>query len=439
MVVFINLVLYLKTLGYTFCSDDATMAGLTPPKTNWFMRQFYTIMGHWYWEPFSAHCWTLILHIIVCLLVNKVFGFYTAALFSVLPANHMVSIWISGKGYSLSAIWGLLMWIFPVLAPAFWYLNLNCFSVSLSLFPLVFIGAKYWPVSLLMVILFMHFKRIKKMRNSSGRSEEMENFYFRKIIIVIKTFGYYFKLGVTGRPLCHWHNLLSGFGLNEYNNKLAYKIDKDFWVGIITLAIFAYPLAKGWPCAWWFCINIGMWCNFITLSSQISERYMYFAAIGLCAFMVKLIFLLPAPFGICCFIFIFGWHSSRIFSFQPAYKNDFWLVEYVLLEQWDNIRTRLFRAMHKFQNKEYWGALLDYSVIYALNPYDFKILYNMANMYLALGDLEKAEEYLDKALLNIYKNGQQDTAIRYVKETREYIKQAQTEGSTEASKIRIFK
>lgn len=142
--------------------------------------------------------------------------------------------------------------------------------------------------------------------------------------------------------------------------------------------------------------------------------------------------------GLLFFAVIFTFYIVRLSLFLPAYKNDFWHIEFNLIEQWDNLRARFARAYHKFKLKEYRGAYFDYMVVYQKYPNDFKLNYNIANMLLAQGLIDEAEKYIGQAEQNFYQNNEKPLAEKLIADIREVITDAREQGSVAENRIRIL-
>jgi len=161
-----------------------------------------------------------------------------------------------------------------------------------------------------------------------------------------------------------------------------------------------YGMFNGWiPLTWglfFFSVNIAMWCNFVTYQQQISERYLYLANIGMMYALASVIIHYPLVIT----VFITG-YLVRLWYMMEMYLNDYWAVEYSIIECKSMHYMWLMRGVKKFMVKDYMGALMDFNEALLYKPYDLKILFNLATTTFILGDIVKAKEYLVKAKENI--------------------------------------
>lgn len=334
------------------------------------------------------------------------------------------------------------MLLVPQVAPLFFLPVFLYGFPGLYLFPLIFLTTKYWYWAFLALMVFADRRKALagKLANK-GLSTEMTAVRLRKLILFAKTYGYYFRLGFIARPLCLYHNLLHGFGLSKEYNRQAYKLDKDFWVGAAILYFAATNILFNFERSFgllWFSICIAQWCNIITISQYVAERYLYFANIGLMYTLAKCITYLPQPYQNYLLIGVLAYYITRLWYYMPAYKNDFWHIEFNLIEQWDNLRARFSRAYHKFKLREYRGAYFDYMVVYQKYPRDFKLNYNIANMLLAQGLIDMAEKHIKIAARNIYQNDEKPLAKKLIADTEAVIADARQQGSVAMNKVQIL-
>ena len=164
---------------------------------------------------------------------------------------------------------------------------------------------------------------------------------------------------------------------------------------------FVHSIRTGWtPLTWglfWFTINIAMWCNFVTYQQHVSERYLYLANVGIMYALASVIINYPILIG----MFIIG-YMVRLWYLTDMYKNDYWAVEYTLMEQKDMHYMWIMRGVKKFCARDYVGCLYDFNEAYQHKPYDLKVLTNLATINLILGNTEQARKHLEEAKNNIY-------------------------------------
>lgn len=447
IIIFLNLLFYWRTLKYYYVCDD--VPGVVEDKTEilLYKKIWQELRGQGYYNRIRAHSFTLLFHTIVCVLIYLALGrnnvsFICALLFAVNPSNNQVSIWLSGKPYSPATIGALISYIFPILIPGLWYFASFYICGVTYFFPLVFIRTPYWPCIFLAIIPFLKYKHIVKQRGYEGRNKELTTFKLKKIILFFKSYGYYFVLGLCPFRLGVHHNYLTGISVHPEYDKENYRIDKYFWIGVIVLYVLVTNFIWNWsPTVFgllWFSICIAQFCNLVSLQMTIAERYLYLANIGLMYMLAQMIMGVVYPFNAFIFLVIFTAYSIRLLLYMPSYKNDFFQIEYNLIEQWDNIRARLFRARMKFRQNEFMGAYLEYMVLYKLYPWDFKVLYNLSMMSLAIGNLKGAEDFISEAERNIYKNEDSARARQLIAEVRTTIEDTQKNNGVAVNRLNVL-
>ena len=418
LIAVLNLIVYYKTLFYGYVGDDVERSERKDPEfKNRYHRWWIQFIGLRHINSMVSHFITLITHTVCCLMIYLALGrnnlsFLTAILFSINPVNMQGSIWISGRNYVTSSILTLGMWMFPFISWIF-YTATSHFAVNAWFAPLVFLGTKHWYMVGIIPVVWLITSNNRttlhrKLWETGGlktTNTEMRAIKVQKIIPFVKTYLYYFVLCIFPWTLGLEHNFLRGFGTNKTDNEKGYKMNWVFWTGLtlfLSVCVSSvYCIFNGWhPAIWglfWFTVNIAMWCNFVTIQQQISERYCYIAAIGLMYALANVIIHYP----ILITDFIVG-YLIRLWFVSDIYINDWWAVEYSIREEKKGYQMWLMRGIKKFMAKDHMGALYDFNEAYIHKPYDLKILFNLATVTFILGDVVKAREFLEKAKVNVY-------------------------------------
>ncbi len=397
LIILINLLLYNRTLRYGGVCDDIPVYNnpITMPK-GW-MYFWYHLQGRKYTSWKLAHVQVLAVHTIVCVLIYMAFGSnymsaVAALLFSVNPVNNQCSIWISGKGYAQNTLCALLMWIFPHWAIIPYLYGTYFCGHGIILFPLVFLFTKYWYISGLVLLgLFREYQRIfDKNPNSKFNTESNEELRLirpRKLIVMFKTLGYHFFNCIFAFRICFYHKYLFLHGVSKETNKESYKIDKFFFLGIGVILLTLYTRNIGLI---WFCLTILQWCNFISFNQTIAVRYAYLSNVGLTWFVASLIHPYLA-------LMLFVYYATKLSLFHKFYESEYWAIEHSCWEQPDFFYPWQNRAVHCFQNNNFHGALGNMIKANELRPNDWKITYNLIQLYMLLGNLPAAKEFYKKA------------------------------------------
>ncbi len=214
--------------GYCIDDEDVFKQDKTP-KNKW-QKLYWQIRGIKYSDPQVEHLISIIIHLINCELIYFAFGhiakdlipnsyqvsFLTALFFAVNPAGMQGSVWLSGKGYSISTMFILLMWW---ICPLF-YLATVPFSFNALFAPLLFIRKQWWWI--LLIPIYRHLAKgekrvaLERLDSATGKGRE---FSFKKAIIAIKTLGYYTCLALFPVRLGIYHTFLYTYTLTEADNR----------------------------------------------------------------------------------------------------------------------------------------------------------------------------------------------------------------------------
>jgi len=416
------------------CDDIPVFNGKMEMPTGW-MKFWYHLYGRKYTSWKMAHWQTFCIHIINCMLIYKAFGanntsLIAALLFSINPINNQCSIWLSGKGYSLNLTCALLMWIFPLASPLIYIYAPYFQGPSILLFPLVFLFTPYWYLVFLIPLgLWREWARIfdKKNPNSKYNTEsnkELQTLAPRKVIIIFKTIGYYFINTIFALRLGFYHKYLFLHGVSKETNKASYKIDKFFFIGIAVVLATLISRNIG---LWWFVVTIAIWTNGISFNQTITNRYAYLPNCGLTIFIASILSYYP-PLA----YMLFTYYATKLIAFIPFYKSEYWSIEYACYEQPDFFYPWQNRAVHCFQNRNYHGALGNMTKCNELRPNDWKIVYNLSQIYMMLGNLKAAREFFTQAQkCNIDGREEQigrlmDRLDKWLKEIEEKAKESKT-------------
>jgi hypothetical protein len=148
---------------------------------------------------------------------------------------------------------------------------------------------------------------------------------------------------------------------------------------------------------------------------------------------------LPSPFSYIILTAFFTYYSTRLWSYRESYSNEYWMIEHNVLEQKDCHYAWVARGINKFFIADFDGALRDFGEARLQNNKDFKQNFNMAIMFLALGDIPHCEEYLKHAEETLYEGNEQQQWDEFVGYTWGLIEKAKKDGKLEISSLRIIK
>ena len=446
-IILVIIIVYFKTLFYNYVCDDFKVAYRTKKKDgNLFFKIWQEIKGTSYYNPKRSHLIVIILHCIVCILIYIVFGsnkvsFLTAILFVLHPSNTECSVWLSGKRYVYASILALLMFVFPIATPLLWA-SAGYLSIITAVSPIMFISTKWWFWAILPFMVFGFWRPLKKKLelNEKYRTDEMRVLRLRKLILAIKTFGFYFLRGIFPLRIGFYQTIGTGLGVTKKFTKECYKIDRDFWIGLFivyfvgTNLIFNSSSPVFYGLLWWT-VNILPFCNWITISQNSSLRYSYFANIGLCLVLANVLNnVRPELTGL-----VIGAYLIRLWYYMPAYKSQYWFVEYQIAEHPDYFRGWFHRGIKKYKAHNYTGALYDFLESIKLCPHDCKSNFNAAAMYILVDDLEYARKHLQIARENVYDNAMKDLMVGACDKLERLINQIEQTGKYQIKQLTILK
>ena len=269
-------------------------------------------------------------------LLTRFFGqqlaFYSILLFSVHPCSVQPVGWISGVNYLIS-LFGALLTFNLVLYVDNQYLLYSLVALSsviscMTLLPgcfnfviLLFLGfPKEAAVAGLVGLIFLWKlgRYSVNFRVNAFKAQQMgasTRIYVRKLIIMVKTFGYYFKLILFPKRLGLFHTW--GYHFEDTINY----VNGEFWFGFLTLVGYLSlgflapdPVKLG---VLWSIVYLLIFSNFITAQQFVSERYAFISTFG--TSLILAYYLQSYPVIIA---FIAGICIMRIWVHLPSFQNE---------------------------------------------------------------------------------------------------------------------
>ena len=414
---------YLKTINYKYVSDDVQSFQRPKEKNKW-IHAFWVFEGKLKSSPKIDHAITMCLHILVCVGIYLGFGgndisFIAALLFSFNPINNQGAIWISGRGYVLSAlgmVWALAL---PMEMGGLMLLGAT-YSNAGFIMPIVLIGSNHPYLLIFMPLVWMyHFGRFKANvthKISMEMFDEDKKVHPKKLILATKTFGFYVSPARIPIKTTFYHSLLESIA--GANVRKAYTLDRFFWFGVVSIITMAgYVLTHKWDMICfgflWWCVGISPFLNLYRLSQELAERYAYLPNIGLMIVLASLIYNYPYIVG--GFI---AMYATKMWFWMGAYKDDFWMIEYSTLNSPDSWFAWHIRAVQRWEGKSHHEAIIFWTIAKSKSPKEFKILYNIATALILMGNKKESLMYLEEAAQNIPK-GQEKQLGEVIKKYKE--------------------
>lgn len=401
-----NFLFYFKTLGYKYCSDDIP-SSQRPKEQNKLRQMYFVLEGHLKSTTLNDHALTMFLHALVCVGIYLGFGrndisFMAALLFTFNPANNQGSVWISGRGYVLSAlgmVWSLSI---PFLAPLF--LLICTYSNAGFLAPISFIGSSHWWfVFIIPFVWAFHWKNFSKNVKNKMEKEmytEDKAIKIEKFILAIKTFGFYTVLALIPFKNTFYHSFLQS-AAGSGKDKAYTTNDRFFWFGVlILLSIGAYWIKVPWNMVsfglLWWCICLAPFCNFLRLSQEIAERYMYLPNVGLMVVLATVLINYPIFLAV-----VLSMYGTRMWFYMDSYEDDYYLLESACLNSPQSWFAWHVRGMKRWENGSHQEAVIIWTMARLLSPKEFKVNLNISSALKLAGHYKEAQDFLDIATQNI--------------------------------------
>jgi len=421
----INFILFYRTLKYGYVSDDIPTFQNPPKFKNKCHKWFLWLIASYKWKPQYDHFLTLILHSFVGIFIYLGFGanqvsFWAALLFCCNPANNQGSVWISGRGYVLPPLLLLISLTMPFLAPftlwAMGYFNLGFIA------PFGLVGSNKAYLLTLMPFIWLFwakkFKKDVKEKLTFEQAVEDKKFHFGKIILAIKTIGFYFTLGLIPFRITFYHSFINSCAGNDIMKRKAYSLkDKFFWIGLGILTFWIIYSLHKWDMIsyglWWFFIMIAPFSNLKRLQQEIACRYLYAPTIGLMISLSTLLINYPIAL-----VIILTAYITKFNTIMRMYKDDYWLLDFSCCEDPMAWFAWHMKARKRFENGAYKEALNFWVLAKLINPKEFKLLFNISVMLRMLRKDKEAQEYFNLALQNIIP-GQEEDLKPIIKDWRE--------------------
>ena len=429
IIIVVNLLLYFNTLKYKFVSDDFSVFKNPPVFKNGWHKAWLRFIGATKLQSRSIrflflkgklhiaiikseefeHFIALVFHILICIAIYFAFGasqisFIAALLYSTNPVNNQGTIWPGGRGYALPILSLLTAIAVPCALPV---LILFCTSFTVGfLAPLALIGSGIDIGWLLFIptcwlIHSTKFYKAVKTKHDTESFAEDKIIHPKKLILAIKTFGFYTLLCIIPFRITFYHNFLqSSAGSMKHKN---YTLCRYFWLGLLTMiGMITYAVVVPWNTLTWalfaFAITIAPFCNLVRANQEIAER---FAALPNVFLMYALAQILVNT-GLTQLVVAFlVFYAVRTFYTLMMYKDEYFITEVCVCEDPHAWWVWHCRAMKRWDTQSYKEALILWAMARLISPNEFKILINLATCLRLLKNDQEADAFLLEAEKNI--------------------------------------
>ena len=346
---------------------------------------------------------------------------FTAILFAVHPVCVQSVGWISGRGYPISLffcllglnltgilktmpIWGIQplgsvnLALTTIIYSILYYLSIVAQFATLATFAIqAFLSNYYLAIIGLIISALAGLGIIKSVISNRTNVFKEQNlgqstkFNIAKIIVAIKTLGYYTKLCFFPKRMGLYHTFEY-----HYTDKTE-KEDKWFWGGFLVLLLFITGFWFGnyvvrFAILWYFAY-IFVFLNWITIHQFVSERYVYIPIIGICLLMA-----LALQYSPIIFAFIVGLYLMRTWAHLPTYQDE---VLYYQSNIWNfpDSEVAFSNLGVVYLKLNLYGSAMDMWAISTKINKDYDVgYYNISSCLRQKGELIKAREFLLKAV-----------------------------------------
>lgn len=411
-----SLLMFHRTLKYGYVMDDTDAVGRHNQRVsekkyvnNLWRDLWDEARGNYYMNSKREHAISLSLHTLNCCLIYLLFGhsnvaLLAALLFCINPANNEGAVWLSAKSYSLTTtivLVGLLVpFVFPFLYPLTYF-----WSANAILSPIIFVlkDIRFLPLLLLLPI-YAYILRgrvvpvVKERYNICP--EHMKKIDHKKLIIALKTYGYYIRFAIFPMRIGLCHSYLSTFGMSVPETVKWYKLDRYFWLGVLVVLAHPILLISGANIfgLLWFDLFIAQWLNILTVNHLISARYLYLANVGLMLFFAQFIM---GTFGFPLALVVLTFYATRLWLHLPAYYDyiAFWKSNSENFPDVAMAYNQYGLGLVHFGNH---GTALDVWIRGVQErPVDFRLNYNIANLFVNAGKINESVRFIKQAELSL--------------------------------------
>jgi hypothetical protein len=419
-IIFLTFAVYWRTFKFTIVNDD--IRHYNEIKNGLFKRHTKIIPfiktrlyggGTFGLNTKIDHIFQTSLHALICVLMYVAFkpiagekvACLAALLYCVNPVNNQTSIWLNGRRYAINIILVLAMLCIGK-AGLILYPLTALFQINALFAPLMFgwIGILVIPVC--MAIGWKEMSRKYKERMIRITNDEHKTFRPRRLIVSVKTFGFYFwKMIFPGQTLVVYPDLYY-WGISSEGNKKAYALDLSLFLGIIalSLALAGALFFKGqlfW--LWTFMIvSTLQWCNFQMSTQIIADRYVSLPNVFMMFFVAYLSNQFIPQYSLVIFAALFAYYITNLKITMKMYPDvrHFW--DYHNFFSPKNVLVREWQANWYLSTKDPMAAWPIVKRGLELNPNDFRMLLLASTISRIFGDDKMSLQYLARAEEHCY-------------------------------------
>jgi len=429
-IVLFTIIVYLRTIKFTLIVDDIKgYDGIQKQKPfawdkeksillnlrslkGYFIRRCYggaTLGGH---NIPLDHGLSILLHTMVCVLIYMVFGYSTISflaslLYACNPVNHQTSMWLNGRRYTINIIIVLLMMLYSPWGLILYPWTFVNSQVACILSPMLVKGIHpiFWAV--IPIFLALNYKRIKSKVDARMKKilcDQQRIYKPSRLIIIAKSYGFYFfNMLAPNRVMVNYSNLF-WWGVAEPKNSECYKLNLEFWKGILAVAVSIAGVVyfQGYNRIMMiFMIGaILQWSAVFSAVQVNADRYISLPNVFMMYFMAYFVSMMP--FASYIFVGIIVYYLTQLYHVMDCYVSIDWYHRYHMYNAPDITKPRFNRIEFYFKQNRFLTAwyLIEEGLQY--NPNDFHLLFQASVALAHIGNFEQSLNFCEKAQKNYY-------------------------------------
>ena len=364
--------------------------------------------SYWDTDLRVEHAFTIAMHALCVVLIYEVLGrndisFWAAVLWAVNPTNLQTSVWLNGRRYQVNVVLtlamlgcgyaGILFYIFtPILHAT------AIFAPVLLGLPGIGIA-----VALLIATWDRYINPKIQARMKSIVNKDMRVFSMKRLIIIVKTFGFYIsRMLWPFRPMMVY-SFLTGWGMSDVGNRVAYKLDTHFFIGAASLiaagiGVFVFPDPQRWYLAFAL-LGTLQFCNILPAVQVYADRYCILPNVFVMYFVSYLLHMtpwaVPVMAGLAAFYTAETRHGFRMFRDIAS-----WWAYHTFNDPKTPVRK--FKINFQMKSGDIMGAWETIKEGLLAQPNDFAMNYQAAICMVQMRDKNGFDRYIKKAEENHY-------------------------------------
>jgi hypothetical protein len=366
------------------------------------------------------HAFSIFLMCIICTLMYLDFhSLWAVLLFASSSVTTHIGVWLNGRRYAINIILALLVtacihlggwWLIPALGL---YAITPYFHMTAFFLPVLY----PWSIPLMIILLVIFWDAIySRVMSRLNSIFECDRKYLkpRRIIVVIKTYGFYFFKMILPLQTRTCYGFLYMWGETPEGDKDAYALNRAFYTGIMSIGISLGSLlflpSSMRPYGVFLILSTCQWCNIINATQVCADRYICMPLVFMSVILAHFL-----PWQVC--MVMVAVNTVCTSQSYRMYENVQGMFDYHFYH-WPNVTL---------VNKEYIAFCIkigDYIKAYTIikeclryNPTDFALLHAAAVCARVANQRPQARAYVDMAEKHLY-YGQEDIQKKWIQNFR---------------------